>query len=430
MGQAGLAVRAGERQVPFPAHPFADLGLVADRAGRVQQRHPHLCGGDGGDPGPHPVAAHQRPGRGARPAHRLLGAHRPQHPAAHPAGVGHHPGHRPVGRQRLCGASDVRPRAQGLGAHPGGGAGGRHGAGHRRRHPQAARGGGGGPHPGPYRLRAPAGDRRQQVPGRQRRADRGAQGRQLLGARPADREAAQAARGARRAGLPGRPGRAHPGRRGQREPAGAGGAGGPRQGDGRGDLRRPGEGVRPAREPDPYDLRCVPQRSRRVPVGGPHPGPGGRLRGGRGAPAAHPGRQDGPGRPRPRPEGDRDRLRRPGLRRRRRPAVPDPGRGRPAGGRGGCARGRRVLAGRRSPHPRAGAAREAGGGGPRGHHDRGGRGDPAAGRADAAGDGRHGRVPARDGDPGRGPRPGAATRGRPRPRAVGPRWPRSTSTRM
>ena len=39
-------------------------------------------------------------------------------------------------------------------------------AGHRRRHPQAARRGGRGPHPGPDRLRAPAGDRRQQVRGR------------------------------------------------------------------------------------------------------------------------------------------------------------------------------------------------------------------------------------------------------------------------
>jgi methylmalonyl-CoA mutase len=51
----------------------------------------------------------------------------------------------------------------------------------------------------------------------------------------------------------------------------------------------------------------------------------------RGPPPAHPGRQDGPGRPRPRPEGDRDRLRRPRLRRRRGPAVPDAGGGRPPG---------------------------------------------------------------------------------------------------
>ena len=39
------------------------------------------------DPGPHPVAAHQRARRGAGAADRLLGAHRPQHPAVPPAGV-------------------------------------------------------------------------------------------------------------------------------------------------------------------------------------------------------------------------------------------------------------------------------------------------------------------------------------------------------
>ena len=38
------------------------------------------------------------------------------------------------------------------------------------------------------------------------------------------------------------------------------------------------------------------------------------VREGRGTPAAHPGRQDGPGRPRPRPEGDLDGVRRPRLR--------------------------------------------------------------------------------------------------------------------
>ena len=57
--------------------------------------------------------------------------------------------------------------------------------------------------------------------------------------------------------------------------------------------------------------------------------------------AAHPRRQDGPGRPRPRPEGDRHRLRRPRLRRRHRPAVPDARGGGPAGGRERRARRRR-----------------------------------------------------------------------------------------
>jgi hypothetical protein len=74
---------------------------------------------------------------------------------------------------------------------------------------------------------------------------------------------------------------------------------------------------------------------------------------GAGPPPAHPRREDGPGRPRPRPEGDLDGVRRPRLRRRRGPAVPDPRRGRPPGRRGRRARRRGQLAGRRAPHPGA-----------------------------------------------------------------------------
>ncbi len=89
--------------------------LVADRAGRVQQRGPDLHRGDGRDPGPHPVAAHQRARRGARAADRLLRPDRPQHPAAPPAGVRHLPRHRPLGRQRLRRAADLRARPPRLG---------------------------------------------------------------------------------------------------------------------------------------------------------------------------------------------------------------------------------------------------------------------------------------------------------------------------
>ena len=60
--RAGGAVRRQEREIVVAAHPFADLGVVADRAGRVQQCRPHLHRGDGRHPGAHPVAAHQRPG--------------------------------------------------------------------------------------------------------------------------------------------------------------------------------------------------------------------------------------------------------------------------------------------------------------------------------------------------------------------------------
>ena len=87
VGEARQAVRPAQRQVAVAAHPLPDVGLVADRPGRVQQRRAHVRRGDGGDPGAHPVAAHQRPRRGARPADGLLGAHRPQHPARAPARV-------------------------------------------------------------------------------------------------------------------------------------------------------------------------------------------------------------------------------------------------------------------------------------------------------------------------------------------------------
>ena len=76
-----------EPQVAQPAHALPDQRLVADRPGRLQQRRPHLHRGDGRDPGPHPVAAHQRARRGDRAADRLLGPDRPQHPAAAAAGV-------------------------------------------------------------------------------------------------------------------------------------------------------------------------------------------------------------------------------------------------------------------------------------------------------------------------------------------------------
>jgi hypothetical protein len=90
VGAAGRPVRPEEPQVALAAHPQPDLGLVADRAGRLQQRDAHLYRGDGVDAGPHPVAAHQRPRRGDRTADRLLGADRPQHPAAAAAGERHH----------------------------------------------------------------------------------------------------------------------------------------------------------------------------------------------------------------------------------------------------------------------------------------------------------------------------------------------------
>ena len=42
VGEAGEAVQSEERQIPFAAHALPDLGMVADGAGRLQQRDPHV----------------------------------------------------------------------------------------------------------------------------------------------------------------------------------------------------------------------------------------------------------------------------------------------------------------------------------------------------------------------------------------------------
>ena len=185
-------------------------GWSLTATGRVQQHRAHLRRGDGGDAGPHPVAAHQRPRRGAGPADRLLGSHRPQHPVAPATGVGHDQGHRPVGRELLRRAAHGRPRRSRLVAHRGGRGGRRHDGGHRGRHPQAAHRGGGGQDAGPHRLRAPAGDRRQQVPARLRRRHRRAEGRQLSRSGPAVRQAGAPQGRARPGALRRRPRRASP----------------------------------------------------------------------------------------------------------------------------------------------------------------------------------------------------------------------------
>ena len=100
-------VQAQGRPLAQPAHALPDVGLVADGAGRVQQRDAHVHRGHGGDAGPHAVAAYQCARRGHRPADRLLRPHRPQHAAAVAAGDRHLPRHRPVGRQLLHRAADL-----------------------------------------------------------------------------------------------------------------------------------------------------------------------------------------------------------------------------------------------------------------------------------------------------------------------------------
>ena len=107
-----------ESQEPVAAHAQPDQRLESDGAGRVQQRHPHLPGGDGRRARPHAIAAHQRPGRSAGPADRFFRPHRPQHAAVPAAGDRHLQCGRSVGRQLLRRTADARPGPAGLAAHP------------------------------------------------------------------------------------------------------------------------------------------------------------------------------------------------------------------------------------------------------------------------------------------------------------------------
>ena len=73
-----------EAQVDDAPHPLPDLGLVAHRAGPVQQRRANDHRGDGRGFRRDPIAAHQLVRRGHRLAVGLLLADRPQHPDHHP----------------------------------------------------------------------------------------------------------------------------------------------------------------------------------------------------------------------------------------------------------------------------------------------------------------------------------------------------------
>ena len=103
--------------------------------------------------GRHAVAPHQRAGRGAGAADRLLRAHRPQHPAHPPEGGAASPAHRPVGRLVLRRAADLRARRAGAAAHRRGRRARRHGEGDRDGPAAAAHRGGGGADAGADRFR-------------------------------------------------------------------------------------------------------------------------------------------------------------------------------------------------------------------------------------------------------------------------------------
>ena len=136
---------------------------------------------------------------------------------------------------------------------------------------------------------------------------------------------------------------------GEGQPARAGHRRRPGQGHGRRDLRCAGEGLGTAPGRDPYHRRGLPRRSRKGQQYRQRDRASGEVRRGRRPTAAHPGRQDGPGRPRPRAEGDRDGVRRHRFRRRRRARCSPPRkrwRGRPPTTTctwSGCRRSRRAI---------------------------------------------------------------------------------------
>ena len=198
MGQDRQAVRSEESQVAGAAYPLADLGLVAYGAGSLQQCGPHGHRGDGCRIGSHPVAAYQRAGRGDRPADRLFGAYRPQHPDLHSGGDQHLPSGRSVGRFLLCGEPYRGDRTEGMGAHSGGREAGRYGQGDRDRYSEDAHRGGVGPQAGAHRLGRREDHRRQRVPPGQGGADRHPRGGQYRRAREPDQAFEGAARFARR----------------------------------------------------------------------------------------------------------------------------------------------------------------------------------------------------------------------------------------
>ena len=240
-----------EPAVADAAHALPDERRVPHRAGPVQQRRPHHDRGDGGGARRHPEPPHQLLRRGPRPAHRLLGPHRPQHPARHPGGDRHPQGRRPAGRQLLRRGAHPGPRRPGLGDHRGGRGARRHDQGRRLRHAEAPHRGGRRPPPGARRPRRGGHRRRQQVPRRRARARRRARHRQHEGARAAGRPPRADPRHPRRRRLRGRPRPAPRGRRRRRQPARPLHRRGAGPGHRRRDERRHGGGVRPPQGGDP-----------------------------------------------------------------------------------------------------------------------------------------------------------------------------------
>ena len=314
------------------AHALPDLGRVADRAGPVQQHRPHRlsrrwrrCSAARSRCTPTRSTRRSRcrrdvSARIARNTQLIL-----------PARDRRHPGRRSAGRQLLRREPDREPDRRGAQADRRGRGAGRHDQGGRGRHAQAAHRGGGGAPPGAHRPRRGGHRRRQQVPARRTRR------RSTSSMSTTTRCASRRSRGCERSAPD----------RDEAKCVAALTALGDAARNGDGNLlalrsRRRARAPRSARSPTRWKASSAATRPRsaRSPAS-----MAGRVRGrrrasrassaeiaglrrGRRPPAAHAGRQAGPGRPRPRRQGDRHGLRRYRLRRRYRPAVPDAGGGR------------------------------------------------------------------------------------------------------
>ena len=298
LGQDREAVRPEKSQVARPAHAFADVGLVAHRARPVQQRGPYGHRGDGRRARPHAEPAHERARRGDRPADRLLGPHRPQHPDLHSGGDLRHAQRRPVGRLLLRGVADQRDRAQGMGTDPRGRKARRHGQSDRDRHSEDAHRGSGRPQTGPYRLGQRHDRRHQPLPSGEGRPDRHPRRRQHGRAGSSDQTPEGAAGEPRRGESPLCAGGHYRVRQNEkRKPAGAGrrGCEGPRVA-GR-DFRRLRGGRRTLQGRDPLHLRRILSRSEKRQELRTSQGYGRAVRQEGRPPAAHHDRQAGSGRP-------------------------------------------------------------------------------------------------------------------------------------
>ncbi|MEY9297203.1 methylmalonyl-CoA mutase cobalamin-binding domain/chain [Bradyrhizobium elkanii] len=153
--------------------------------------------------------------------------------------------------------------------------------------------------PGAHRCRPAGGDRRQQVQAGEREGDRRAEGGELHRAAAADRQAGAAQEGAQPEGRRCGARRPHAlGGRRQRQFTGAGHRRRARQSHRRRDFGRDGKGVRPPpRRNQVHHRRLQARGSGDVQQGRKGAGADRCVRGSRGPPPAHPGRQDRPGRP-------------------------------------------------------------------------------------------------------------------------------------